>query len=160
MNTKFFLYIFALLTTGTVLAHDVHPIVREALTQEELQNAQEGKSAVIRTTTRTTGHIEEGDKEKLVEALKFALKNDKTGSILLDQLSQKQKPSDKNINTTFELLIHGFAMVSLAATMYVIGHKMGYHRGYNRYYNENDKETYWRGFQDGVIAGLKYLKAR
>ena len=50
MNTKFFLYIFAFLT-GTVLAQDAPQIVREALTQEEQRNAQEGEAASICITT-------------------------------------------------------------------------------------------------------------
>ncbi len=69
-----------------VLAYDVPPIVREALTQEELNNALEGKAAL----RNITEHVEQGDTKQLTKALGFALQNNKEKNPVLEQLCAKQ----------------------------------------------------------------------
>ena len=65
-----------------VLAYDVPPIVREALTKEELNNALEGKAALR--------NITQGDTKQLAKALGFALQNNKEKNPVLEQLCAKQ----------------------------------------------------------------------
>ena len=81
MNTRFFFYIFVFLTS-MVLAYDLPPIVREALTKEELNNALEGKAALR--------NITQGDTKQLAQALGFALQNNKEKNPVLEQLCAKQ----------------------------------------------------------------------
>ncbi len=135
MNTKFFLYIFALLTTGTVLAYDVPPIVRKALTQEERQNAQEGKAV--------HENIKEhrGNTLAMMKGLGFALQNDtdKTSSIL-DQLSPKHE--DESI----DVLSHVRNACAIAGAI-ILAYVLGGRHGYN--------QAYWRGHTEGSAALLE-----
>ncbi len=108
MNTNSFFYIFALLT-GTVLAHEVPPIVSKVLTQEEQRNTQEGKEAF----NNIKEHLETGNTPAMMKALGFALQNDKDKNAILEQLHGKQivKKSWEDQLLEFVMIAAGFCLI-------------------------------------------------
>ena len=95
---------------------------------------------------RIPEHVEQGDKEKLVEALHLALKNDKTCSILLDQLSRKQKHEDESIDVIRNVMC-GCIIGGAIIIVYMLGLKQGRNQGYN--------QGYWQGHDTGGTAMLE-----
>ena len=137
MNTKFFLYIF-LIFTGTVLAQDVPPVVRKALTQEELRNAEESKAALMRMKE----HGDKCDAKQLIQAL-----NNKDRNCVLKKTNIEQIIFENHLVNV--VLIASFAAGTWAMIAYFGGVLLGYKFGRDEGYNDGHKD----GKNEGIAIG-------
>ncbi len=154
MNTIFFLYIFAFLT-GTVIAHDVPPIVREVLTKEELQNTQESKRAFLKHV-KTWRLGKDGSDEDL-KALGFALQNDEARKVIFQryQQSYQQKEQDEH-SVSLKALCLGAATGAVFGLACVLG---AYHLGHAHGYYEGLSNGYTREREPSIDSIIRVILA-